>query len=192
MRLLQRAIKDSRSSFRATWRNAFHKLIEVVVGAAIGFVILGPEKAMNDLLILALYPLGTISLLGVLGFIWNLWLAPFRIINDRLDTIEESKQPTEASQKVANISPANPDRWRHVTELKLYQVAELSGGVSPDLPSGGSNDTARAVFSELQSALRSGTLRGHDKYANKYTRIKRKELRSYFAGRDDYPEFLKD
>ena len=46
----------------------------------------------------------------------------------------------------------------------------------------------------LLAALRSGTLKGSDKpdIVGPHTRIKRKDLQEYFAGRKEKPEFLCD
>ena len=165
----------------------------IVLGHAIGFAVLGYEEAMDELRILAVYVLTPIGALAGLGFLWNLWLAPFKLLDEKIDDIQVSATAeSKKVQKVPNVTPAKPADWRHAVELALYQVAELSGGISPHLTSEGSNDRARATYSELKASLRSGKLKGHGENVNMYTRIRRDNLQKYFEGRNDCPEFLKD
>ena len=100
--------------------------------------------------------------------------------------------PAAGAGRVTELADLN--RWKHVQRLKLYQVAELCGGVSPRESTTGSNDTARAVYSELYAALTAGDLKGSDPphRVSSWTYIERKNLQKYFTGRDDSPEFLKD
>ena len=125
-------------------------------------------------------------------FLWNLWLAPYKLMGDKLDKVASSVHSLGPVAKV----PEAPDleRWKRVAFLKLYQVAELCGGISPGVGSSveRSNDASRAIYSELEAALRSGDLKGGDEWANAYTPIKHKDLQKYFSGREDCPEFLKE
>ena len=174
-----------------------HVGITIIVsglGLPAGFFVLESERAKDELHILLVYTITPISILIVLVFLYNLWLAPYREVWDRLDLIEEHRDAPVQAERVVNTTPANLDDWRHVQELKVYQIAELSGGISPPRTSEGSTARARAICTELVAALRARKIKGHwaPKFANNVTRIKRKELPRYFKGRDDYPDFLRD
>ena len=149
---------------------------------------------MDELRIVTLFTIAPLIIVMAAMFLWNLWLAPYRLLDEKLDRIEKSSsQPGETTLEI-KYDRADPAKWKHVQELKLFQAAELCGGVSPHGASEGSNDRARAAYSELLAALRAGTLKGSDEpeWANFHTRIKRKDLQKYLGKRGDYPEFLKD
>ncbi len=147
----------------------------------------------DEAVILILFTIAPFVAAAIVVFLWNLWLAPYKLMGDKLDEIASHIHSLGTVAK----APEAPDleRWKYVTSLKLYQVAELCAGVSPsEFPIVRSNDASRAIYSELEAALRSDDLKGSDgpKWANEYTRIKRKDLQKYFSGRDDCPEFLKE
>ena len=192
MRVLRRSAGDTLAVFGRGWKSILFALLLLIVGNGLGFLCLGYEKAMDELRILALYTFGPIGILVSIVFLWNMWLAPYRLMEDKLDEVASNVHSPGAVAKV----PEAPDlgRWKRVTVLKLYQVAELCGGISPGVVAAieRSNDASRAIYSELEAALISDDLKGSDEWANEYTRIKRKDLQNYFSGRDDFPEFLKD
>ena len=108
-----------------------HVGITIIVsglGLPAGFFVLESERAKDELHILLVYTITPISILIVLVFLYNLWLAPYREVWDRLDLIEEHRDAPVQAERVVNTTPANLDDWRHVQELKVYQIAELSGG----------------------------------------------------------------
>ena len=188
-RLGRRAFNDTLAFFGVKRRTACLGVILLAVGNGLGFLFLGRDQAMQEVSLMLLYTVAPVGAFAILVFLWNLWIAPYRIMDEKLDLIAEHRQPGQAS-----IGRAVPASWKHVKKLELYQVAEISGGISPHALSKGSNDRARAVYSELLAALQGGELKGSDvpEYANSHTRIERSDLQRYFAGRKDCPEFLKD
>ena len=192
MRVFHRSTSDTLAVFGRGWKKIFITFLLLIVGIVLGFLFLGYERAMDELRILALYTFGPIGMVVSVVFLWNLWLAPFRLMEDKFDEFATNVHSLDTVVK----APEAPDleRWKRVSSLKLYQVAELCGGISPGVgPSvERSNDASRAIYSELQAAHTSGDLKVGDEWAHEYTPIKRKDLQEYFLGRDDCPEFLKD
>ena len=192
MRVFRRSASDTLAVFGRGWKSILFALLMLIVGNGLGFLCLGYEKAMDELRILALYTFGPIGIIVSIVFLWNLWLAPYRLMEDKFDEFASNVHSLGTVVK----APEAPDfeRWKRVSSLQLYQVAELCGGISPGVVSSveRSNDASRAIYSELQAALISGDLKGGDEWVHEYTPIKHKDLQKYFAGRDDCPEFLKD
>ena len=171
------------------------------LGLVLGFIFLDKREAEDATIILSLFSIVPFAISWIVVFAWNLWLAPFKQLDEKIDRINEERSGAVANTKTLSIEKPDFDRWKRVSVLKVYQVAELCGGVSPgSKPPVGSNDISRAVWSELGAALRSGKLHGLNlegiplkgKYASASTGITRADLKRYFDGRDDYPEFLKD
>ena len=177
-----------------TKRKVLVALFVIVIGSVLGVYTLGYREAMSELNIFALYVFAPLGILTSIVFLWSLWLAPYRIIDEKLDRIERSSGQLGAPSLGFNTGLTDPARWKHTRSLKLYQVAEISGGISPHGPSEGSNDLARAVYSELFAALQAGELKGShgSDSIHLHTRIKREDLQKYFSRRKDCPEFLKD
>ena len=190
MRVFRRALRDTWKFFGYTIRRVFTSATVFVIGAALGVRYLGLEKAMEEAHISVLYFFSPFIAIAFVVFLWNLWLAPYRLMDERIDELANRKGETPSR---VNTTPADPSRWKPVQELELYKVAELCGGLSPLRVIEGSNDVAKAVYTELIAALRSGELKGSNEpeYAYEGTLIKRKDLQEYFKGRDDFPGFLK-
>ena len=141
MRVLRRAWGDTWKLFSGNWKRKFLWGLIVSLGFSLAFFVLEKEKLMDEFKILALFtvvPFGVVFL-GV--FLWNLWLAPYRIVNEKLDSMKANLgRPKHIVGW--NPLPTNPDQWKHAEELELYQVAEVSGGRTPAAVSYGSTDTA--------------------------------------------------
>ena len=147
------------------------------------------ECALNPYLdLLDIWAVRAFLVVSGLVVVTSPWWKPHIVPQKR----DQDVPQTSANDKTLELADLN--RWKHVQRLKLYQVAELCGGVSPRESTTGSNDTARAVYSELYAALTAGDLKGSDPphRVSSWTYIERKNLQKYFTGRDDSPEFLKD
>ena len=190
--MFRRALGDTRSLILRDWQSCVYLVVSLLVGFLLGSLFLDEEEVKNEAVIMILFTLAPFGVVAIVVFLWNLWLAPHKLMGDKLDEVASHIHSLGTVAKV----PEAPDveRWKIVTSLKLYQVAELCGGISPGVVDLGerSNDASRAIYSELEAALRSGDLKGGDNWANAYTRIKREDLQKYFSGRDDCPEFLKE
>ena len=194
MRVFSRAWGDTWSLITSHWKRSVFGVFLFPLGLLLGFLFLEEEEVKDEAVILILFTIGPFVAAAIVVFLWNLWLAPYKLMGDKLDEVASNVHSLGTVVK----APEAPDweRWKRVPALKLYQVAELCGGISPGVGSAvaRSNDASRAIYSELEEALRSDDLKGsHEpKWANEHTRIKRKDLQEYFSGRDDYPAFLKE
>ena len=180
--------------FGKNWKSAVWPLPAMIVGCALGFLFLGEKEAMDEIRILALYTFSPFGMIVAIVFLWELWLAPYKLIDEKLVEISDKTSPPELVGKA--IESPDIGRWKRVSVLRLYQVAELCGGVSPGHDyTEGSNDRARAAYTELEAALKSGQLKGstpRPSDVSGWTRICRKELQTYFEKHQGCPEFLKD
>ena len=194
MRVLRKAFKDTWLVFGKNWKSAVFPFAVITIGCVLGFLFLGTKEAMDEIRILALYTFGPIGMVFAIVFLWELWLAPYKLIDEKLVEISDKRH----FPKVVGEASESPHvkQWKRVSSLHLYQVAELCGGISPDNTiTQGSNDRARAAYTELEAALRSRELKGdfdRPSDVSEYTRISRKELQGYFAKHQGCPEFLKD
>ena len=118
---------------------------------------------MNEWLILAYTAAPTIGFI-VLLFLWNLWLAPYRLMREHLEAIleaiENGKNIREGQAapdvKQATPSKANISDWTNVELLSLNDAACLWVGLEPHSPIATPN--GRAVFSQLKGAIKAGSL----------------------------------
>ena len=194
MRVFRRAWGDTWSLIASHWRRSVFWFSLLPLGFLLGFLVLEEEKVKDEAVILILFTIGPFVAAAIVVFLWNLWLAPYKLMGDKLDEVASHISSLGTVVK----APEAPDleRWKRVPDLKLYQVAELCGGISPGVVAAveRSNDASRAMYSELEAALLSDDLKGKERagWVNEYTRIKRKDLQEYFSGRDDCPAFLKE
>ena len=191
MRVFRRALGDTRSLISSDWKRCVFWVSLLPFGLLLGYIFLEEEEVKSEAVILILFTIAPFGIAAIVVFLWNLWLAPHKLMGDKLDEVVSHIHSLGTVTKV----PEAPDLelWKRVTSLQLYQVAALCGGVSTNEVSiVRSNDASSAIYSELEAALRSGDLKGNDHWANSNTRIKRKDLQKYFSGRDDFPEFLKE
>ena len=167
-------------------------LVSLLVGFVLGFLFLDEEEVKDEAVIMSLFTLAPLGVIAIVVFLWNLWLAPHKLMGDKLGEVASHIHSLGTVAKV----PEEPDveRWKRVTSLKLYQVAELCAGISPGVTYLGErfNDASKAIYSELEAALHLGDLKIGNGWANADTLIKREDLQKYFSGRDDCPEFLKE
>ena len=190
--MFRRALGDTRSLISSDWKRCVFWVALLPFGLLLGYIFLEEEEVKSEAVIMILFTLAPFGVVAIVVFLWNLWLAPHKLMGDKLDEVASHIHSLGTVAKV----PEAPDLelWKRVTSLKLYQVAALCGGISPGVVSSveRSNDASRAIYSELQAALRSGDLKGSDDWAQDSTRIKRKDLQKYFSGRDDLPELFKE
>ena len=91
MRVFHRAISDTLAVFGRGWKTIFITFLLLIFGSVLGFQFLGYERAMDELRILALYTFGPIGMVVPVVFLWNLWLAPYRLLKKRVEEIDSDK-----------------------------------------------------------------------------------------------------
>ena len=192
MRVLRRAWGNTWSliASHSKWKKCVFGGFLLLLGFLLAFLFLEEEKVKDEAVILILFAIVPFGVTVIVLFLWNLWLAPFELMEDKFVSNVHSLGTVVKAPEAPDL-----EQWKSVSSLNLYQVAELGGGISPRVNAGTgerSNDASRAIYSRLQAALISGDLKGNDEWANAYTRINREDLQKYFAGRDDCPEFLKE
>ena len=159
MRVFRRAWGDTWSLITSHWKRCLFWFSLLPLGFLLGFLFLEEEEVKSEAVILILFTIAPFGAAAIVVFLWNLWLAPYKLMVDKFDEFASNVHSLGTVVK----TPEAPDleRWKRVSSLKLYQVAELYGGISPGLvPSfESSNDASRAIYSELQASLISGDLR---------------------------------
>ena len=137
----------------------------------------------------------------VLLFIWNLWLAPYRIMKDSLESaIAIGHLPAKSKPRKVDVSD-----YREYRNLLLYEAACLWVGINPQHPVEGPG--AELKLGQLKNAIRGGELkyvqkntpadlmavffgRTTEKNTSDKQQVMSVELRRYAAMIGDVPEFL--
>lgn len=91
-----------------------------------------------------------------LHFLWNLWLAPYRAMEERLNEIEENKGSGGNSLQPEPIKLTDFADYINHKNIELFGAACLWIGLEPHYPL--RNSKAKAKLSLLKSAIRSGDL----------------------------------
>ena len=90
-------------------------------------------------------------------FLWNLWLAPYKLMGERLDQAIKDRMGVDAPQRIPP-SHAN-DAWSKVALLKLEEAACLWVGLEPHSPI--TDQNAKAALSQLKGAVKTGQLQSN-------------------------------
>ena len=196
-------------SLDKTWKgfgSPKQKLITAIslmlLGSALGWWIMGVEKAMKELKTISIWGLGPIAVLVSIVFLWNLLLAPFELLGDRIESVIKDSKRNETgsvvSQKTKELfERAIPSHWKHVQEFEAWKIAFLCAGFSPINANCDQNDAIRAKSDQIMGAINSGKLgvitsSKATQMGKKYWQVERKELQRYFKELGEVPEFLKE
>lgn len=150
-----------------------------------------------------LYGLCGMTLTFVVHFLWNLWLAPYRAMEERLSEIEENKGSGSASLQPEPTKLTDFSGYKHHDNIQLYEAACLWVGLAPHHPL--KDPKADVKLSLLKSAIRGRKLSSNwerfslkDKYEGVTDRspsdhqpVSMIALRKYADSIDDVPTFLK-
>lgn len=105
---------------------------------------------------MVLYVIGGTGLAFVLHFLWNLWLAPYRILEERLDNKLSVTEKSTSSNSPKEPQPANAALYQNHKTLSLYEAACLWVEIEPHYPI--VDQRAGAKLSCLKGAVRNGEL----------------------------------
>ncbi len=95
----------------------------------------GGDEAMNEGIEIALYVFAFFAAAVVPTFLWNLWLAPYRVLNDRLDELAKSSGGPRGSLTVrATNVRLDVKLWDGTRIFKLGDAACLWVNVPPGDP----------------------------------------------------------
>ena len=173
----------------------------MLLGGGFGVGVLGVEKAMEELKTIAIWGLAPIAVMVAIVFFWNLLLAPFVLLGDRIESVikdfQKPQTPSVASQKSEEpLEKAIPSHWKHVQEFQAWSLAYLCAGFSPIAPDGYQNDKIRAKWAQIMGAINRGQLKTKAVQGaipiTKNRWIERKELLRYFKELGEMPNFLKE
>ena len=86
------AWRETKGSYGLTWGTVFRTVSSVASGLGLVWAVFGWPEAMNEGALYVLYGLAAIGAGFVPLFLWNLWLAPYNIMSERLEDLA-STQP---------------------------------------------------------------------------------------------------
>ena len=103
--LLKRAWSDTAQSHDLTLGTGIRSLAAPLATFLLFYYVLGGPKAMSEAWTLGLSGLAAVSVGFLPLFLWNLWLAPYKILNERLGEIASAQTPPkEVDEEAARRS----------------------------------------------------------------------------------------
>ena len=99
--LLKRAWSDTAQSYGLTLGTGIRSLAAPLATFLLFYYVLGGPKAMSEAWTLGLSGLAAVSVGFLPLFLWTLWLAPYKILNERLDEIASAQTPPKAVDEEA-------------------------------------------------------------------------------------------
>ena len=114
----------------------------------------GEEKAVTEASDIVLYITAFIGAAFIPCFLWHLWLAPYRILNEKLEEISAGNVGGGVAPKLP--SKVDVSLWDGTAIFQLGDAACLWVEVEPHKPL--SNMSARAMFAKLSGAIFAGQL----------------------------------
>ena len=174
--------------------------VSFLVGSPIHVWVAGVGAAMSEWILWVIYGFAPMVAFTIFLFLYNLWLAPYHILKERLD--KGTLEPILAAPEKAIMAD-----WKFVDAIPLNSAACLWVGLEPHGPPL-RDQRARAALALLKGAAKTGKLscptnsliqlmallNGNDNYWPSGTRYVRTVALASYArstGRR-VPEFLKD
>ena len=148
---LRRAFADTRKSFGITWPSLARSILVPAAAVLLILYIRGFEDALNEAVDIALYVLAFCGAAVIPVFLWNLWLAPYRMMHERLDA-------AIAENKIG--SPRGVSDYAGTTDFRLGEAACLWVDVEPQNPI--TDPAALAAFRRLGQAVVDGQIQEGD------------------------------
>ena len=157
--VLEQAYTDTRNSFEWSYSTILVGII-VPVGVICLWVYFGKdEKAISEIMDFVIYGVVFLCLAIVPTFLWNLWLAPYRLMERRLDKeINAIRNSTEfkSSDDIEVPQKVDVSLYQNHKSLHLYEAACLWVEIEPHHPI--RNPKARAKLSQLKKDINSRKL----------------------------------
>ena len=153
----RRAIADTRRSFDLTIATIVRSVVVPVAAVLLMAAVRGFEHAVNEAADIVLYVLAAGGAAVIPVFLWNLWLAPYRLMHERLDkAIADGTLPSQDAD--ASPDPANISAYANTTVYRLEDAACLWVGLEPHKPI--TDPAALAMRRQLGGAMAVGQLAG--------------------------------
>ena len=140
----------------------------------------GKDAAMTEFSDIAYYALVFVVIAVLPIFLWNLWLAPYSLLSDRLDELCKGGGllvPTKRFSQPAG--QLNVNHWDGTKTLKLGDAACLWVNVRPYDPI--DDDRAAGKFAQLSSTMMRGDI--------PYQPVGLRALTSFLEGMRPWPEY---
>ena len=149
---LRRVFADTRRSFGFTWRSLARSILVPAAAVFLMLCVRGFEGALNEAVDIALYALAFCGAAVIPVFLWNLWLAPYRMLNERLDEATKLQSDSATSRP----GPVVVSAYDGTSTFKLGDAACIWVGVQPHCPI--ADQAAAAMFTKLSGAVMDGDL----------------------------------
>ena len=189
MEVIRRAYRDTLAFFGLSFGRGGITVLMYGTTFSLLYWWLGKDKAMEELSIIV-FGLASGLIVFTLIFLWNLWLAPYRITSDKFDDALSALRETPSPwRKVADFRS-----YDGYVDFELYEVACLWVGIEPHHPV--QHPEAKKMLGQLRSAVRNHALSCPEislfalETPKDSSPIRRDDLLDYSAAIGDIPEFL--
>ena len=147
---LKRACKDTLALFgvsRRSWARLATWSAITVGPIVLVYLFRGRDEAMIDTWD-AIYGLAIGVGILVLVFVSQMWFAPYRILQDKLDQLKDAIGHNEENRSPQTVDTSH---WKNIVAFKLGDAACLWVGIEPHQPI--RHGAAKAKFAELSAAV---------------------------------------
>ena len=147
----------------------------------------GETEAMTEASEIVLYALAFVGVAVFPLFLWNLWLAPYWLINEKFGQLQNQRnkggglQGRISGTASLGLHPGhfNVKHWEGVKAFKLGEAACLWANIRPHSPI--EDDRAAGKFAQLSSAMMRGEI--------PYTPGGLRALTNFLEGKRPWPEY---
>ena len=200
-KLLRSSYRNTREFYGSSIKKTTLWIVaSILVGGSIHVWVAGVEAAMSEWILFVIYGLAPMGVLTILLFLWSFWLAPYRLMAERLDEAIDQKT-VEGPSHVPE--QAVLEDWRDVASFQLKEAACLWVGLEPHWPL--ETQKTRAALVQLTSAVKMETLvcppygfqsfvnlvYGRARWPSSIESVTAIDLARYAQSLDKIPEFLK-
>ena len=116
--IIVRAWKDTAQLYGLTWGTGIRSLLTPLATFFLLYKVLGGPKAVSEAWTIGLSSLGAVSVGFLPFFLWNLWLAPYKILDERLDEVASTHPPKEVDEEAARISRNTVKTHNAIQEIR--------------------------------------------------------------------------
>ena len=138
-------------------------VVRVVLSAAISAVFVGliwfwrgEMEAITKASDIVFYGLAFVSVAFIPLFLWNLWLAPYRILTEKFEVFQKSNSEKDNAPG-AIVSEVEVSHWEGTGTFRLGDAACLWVGIEPHNPI--TEIRAKAKFATLSGAVVNNSIR---------------------------------
>lgn len=129
-RVLYRAVVDTWSFFGVNLRTAV-PVFYLVLGTAVHFWAAGWNKVVEEWSVWASYVLAPTVVFALVLFLWNLFLAPFRLVDEKLNAALAGGGSQPANLRMFDFEPPNYGAWRACETAAIVEIARLCAEEEP-------------------------------------------------------------